>query len=103
MFGHEILVGRFTASTFLYFIVFFYLEVLGPSLFIACLPPSSSLSSPCACLGHQRKLWIAVDVFIHVFCAGKQNFPLEREDPFLQSKHPMTSVKLRKSNPSKFL
>jgi hypothetical protein len=61
-----------------------------------------SLSSPRAFLGHQQKLWFMVDVFIPVFCVGKENFPLEREAPFLQSKHAMTSAKWRKSNPLKF-
>ena len=69
-----------------------------------CLPPSSSLSlHRVLASAINEKLWITVDIFISVFCVGKQNFPPEREDPFLQSKHPMTSVKLRKSNPSKFL
>ena len=53
-----------------------------------CLPPLSSLSlHRVLASAINEKLWIAVDVFIPVFCVGKQNFPPEREDrPFLRSK-----------------
>jgi hypothetical protein len=50
-----------------------------------------------------EKLWLAVDVFIPVFCGGIENFPLEQEVPFLHSKRLMTSAKYRKMNPVKFL